>query len=77
MNLSYGDETAFTVTPNVTASLRCIFKKWSVRGICKSIWTSCAVVLFYAYIIFQTFGVCMVLAYNKTSKHVTKEIKLL
>jgi hypothetical protein len=32
MSLSYGDETAFTVTPNITASLRCIFKKWSVCG---------------------------------------------
>jgi len=30
MSLSYGDETAFTVTPNITALLRCIFKKWSV-----------------------------------------------
>jgi len=27
MSLSYADETAFTVTPNVTASLRCILKK--------------------------------------------------
>jgi len=27
MILSYGDETAFTVTPNITASLTCIFKK--------------------------------------------------
>ena len=26
MNLIYGDETAFIVTHNVTASLRCIFK---------------------------------------------------
>jgi hypothetical protein len=30
MNLSYGDDTAFTVTLNVAASMRCIFKKWPV-----------------------------------------------